>query len=817
MVNSQIQTENSQQQILIGKIQAIFFENSDNFYKVLQVKLLEADFTWPEEEIVVTGNFANLSEGEKYRFFGHLFEHPRYGKQFQAENYQTELPTQTTEIVNYLAGENFPGIGQKTAERIVKVFGTATLTKLQQDPASLSQLGLSKKQRQTLIDNLTNTGDQQQAVIELNRFGFGSQLTARIYEHFQKETLAVLHHQPYRLAFEINGIGFKRADRIAEQQQIAADDPQRLQAALYQSVYDLCHNTGDTYTSAPSVMQQAMDLLLRSRRVTLSEKQVADQLVTLAADGKIVVEKRRIYLRHYYEAEWKIAEQIKTLLQRPVKLPAKKAQAIDKLLTEIALQLKITYGAEQLQAIKTALKNRLLLITGGPGTGKTTIINGIVALFAAVHDLSLDANDYQTDEFPIVLAAPTGRAAKKMSETTGLPAVTIHRLLGLNGSDDQDNYQANENLTLAGQLLIVDEMSMVDTSLFERLLAAVPTSMQLILVGDQDQLPSVGPGQVFADLLACEKLPQIRLEKIYRQKQSSTIISLAHAIKKGILPADFTKNQFDRSFIACSEHQVESAISQIILYAQKKKLNLNDVQVLAPMYRGQAGIDHLNVILQNLVNPKGTKTKELVANQQSFRIGDKVLHLVNSPENNVFNGDIGQIVGINLAQDNPQKPDQVIIDFDGNEVTYLRKDLTKIKLAYCVSIHKAQGSEFKLVILPLVNMFHRMLNRNLLYTAITRAKKMLILLGQKEAFQTAVDHVSVNRKTSLLERLSQALRVKQSQQSISLSQSSINHGQTSINEETTKYILTSQLIANEEIDPLIGMNGLKPIDFKHKN
>nr|WP_282564699.1 ATP-dependent RecD-like DNA helicase [Liquorilactobacillus sicerae] len=802
-----------------GKIQAIFFENSDNFYKVLQVKLLEADFTWPEEEIVVTGNFANLNEGEKYRFFGHLFDHPRYGKQFQADNYQTELPTQADEIINYLAGENFPGIGQKTAERIVKVFGTATLTKLQKDPANLSQLGLSKKQRRTLIDNLTNTGDQQQAVIELNRFGFGSQLTAKIYEHFQKATLEVLHHQPYRLAFEINGIGFKRADRIAEQQQIAADDPQRLQAALYQSVYDLCHNTGNTYTSAPAVMQQAMDLLLKSRRVALSEKQVADQLVTLAADGKIVVEKRQIYLRHYYEAEWKIAEQIKTLLQRSIKLPEKKAQAIDELLAEIALQLKITYGADQLKAIKTALKNRLLLITGGPGTGKTTIINGIVALFAAVHELSLDPNDYQADEFPIILAAPTGRAAKKMSETTGLPAVTIHRLLGLNGSDDQGNYQANEDLTLTGQLLIVDEMSMVDTSLFERLLAAVPSGMQLILVGDQDQLPSVGPGQVFADLLACDKLPQIRLEKIYRQKQTSTIISLAHAIKQGNLPADFTRNQLDRSFIACSESQVESAISQIFLHAQKKNFDLNDVQVLAPMYRGQAGIDHLNEVLQNLVNPKeGTKTKELEANQQHFRIGDKVLHLVNSPEDNVFNGDIGRITGINLAKDIPEKQDQLIIDFDGNEVTYSKKDFAKIKLAYCVSIHKAQGSEFKLVILPLVNTFHRMLNRNLLYTAVTRAKKLLILLGQKAAFQTAVDHVSVNRKTSLLERLNQALKTKKTQLKMDSKQSSANnHGQTTINEGTTKYILTSQLIASEEIDPLIGMDGLKPSNFKHAN
>lgn len=829
-----IANNNPAEQQLVGKIQAVFFENNENFYKVIQVKVISSDFSWDEDQIVITGNFAEINEGEEYQFSGKLIEHPRYGKQFQAANYQRQLPTTRQGIVNYLAGENFPGIGQKTAQKIVDHLGEDAIEKILADESQLQSLNLTEKQKRSLLENLRSDNGMQQVVIELNHFGFGNQLTATVYNHFREKTLEILHHDPYRLALEINGIGFKRADQIAEQMELAADDPKRLQAALYQSVFDSCYTSGNIYTDAETVLQQAMTLLLNSRRVSLSATQVAEELVALASSGKIVVEEKRIYLRYYYEAEWKIAENLKHLLADKVDLSNKQVAALPELINQLAKQLQISYGAEQVTAICQALQNRVFLLTGGPGTGKTTIINGIVASFATLHELSLDPNEYQDEDFPILLAAPTGRAAKKMKETTGLPAVTIHRLLGLNGNDAPET--ADQDLTLSGKLLIIDEMSMVDTELFNKLLAAVPASMQLVLVGDQDQLPSVGPGRVFADLLACQQLPQIRLTKIYRQQETSSIIPLAHAIKQGQLPATMFENQRDRSFIPCQANQIQTAVRQIIMHAQKKKMALSDFQILAPMYRGVAGIDHLNQILQELLNPPVAGAKEVVFNQQHFRIGDKVLHLVNSPEFNVFNGDLGRITGIILAKDknNEDHQDKLVLDFDGNQVTYTRKDWIKIKLAYCISIHKAQGSEFKLVILPLVKQYRRMLNRNLLYTAVTRAKNLLVLLGEPAAYQAAVAQLAVDRQTSLQQRVTELFQTqpaagKRAQTELVLPAKSAvkevpsqkkNSNETASSEDATvskNYHLTAQLIAVGHIDPLIGMDGLTPADFSKHN
>ncbi|WP_439708960.1 AAA family ATPase [Lacticaseibacillus zeae] len=467
-------------------------------------------------------------------------------------------------------------------------------------------------------------------------------------------------------------------------------------------------------------------------------------------------------------------------------------------------------------------------MTGGPGTGKTTVTDGIVRTYARLHDLSLDANQYNSDDpFPIMLAAPTGRAAKRISETTQLPASTIHRLLGL-GVDTQD-FAPND---LPDGLLIIDEMSMVDTYLFRTLLTALHPGMQIVLVGDKDQLPSVGPGQVFADLLRSGALPQAALTHIHRQDADSSIIPLAHAVNAGKLPDDFTQPQVDRSFLACTPSQVPEVVGQVVKRAAVKQFSIADIQVLAPMYRGTAGIDRLNPMLQNILNPKrSARTKTVHFGDTEYRIGDKILQLVNDPNQNVFNGEIGQIVGITLAKEAPSKTDELTIDFDGNEITYKRSDFSKITLAYATSIHKAQGSEFPMVILPLTLQSRRMLRRNLLYTAITRAKSFLILVGELAAFETAVGEVAVNRHTGLVQRLQQVFDIEGSQTTVeeaaepqpALPQQSAQidtNGSDSDNEvrpaKTAPHQLTPALAASQKIDPMIGMDGITPQMFMTK-
>ena len=406
----------------------------------------------------------------------------------------------------------------------------------------------------------------------------------------------------------------------------------------------------------------------------------------------------------------------------------------------------------QIQAIETALNSAIMILTGGPGTGKTTVVRGLVEVYAELHGLSLNPKTYVDKEepFPIVLAAPTGRAAKRLAESTGLPAMTIHRLLGFNGQEKDEETERE----IVGRLIIIDEMSMVDTWLAHQLLKALHEDVQVVFVGDQDQLPPVGPGQVLKDLLASNQIPTVELTDVYRQAEGSTIIEMAHQIKKGIVPTTLTAKTSDRSFIQASSTQVTSVVTQIVKSAVAKGQAIRDIQVLAPMYRGPAGIDNLNKEIQQLVNPNDGTRKELVFGDTIYRIGDKVLQLVNQPENNVFNGDMGEVIAIIRAKETIEKQDLLVVSYDGIEVTYQRPDLNQITLAYCCSIHKSQGSEFQTVIMPVVRGYSKMLRRNLLYTGITRAKNFLILCGEPDVLATGLMKTDdLTRFTSLKARL----------------------------------------------------------------
>lgn len=797
----------------VGQVQSEIFSSPDSFFKVLVVSVEDANFDWSEGEITVTGSFGDLSDDQTYRFEGQLVEHPRYGQQFQASSYHVNQPTSRTGLVEFLAGKQFPGVGQKTAEKIVDALGTGAIDKISADPHVLDGLKLRSAVKKSIIDNLQANQGLDQVIIGLNDYGFGSNLISTIVDHYGEDALHIISENPYQLAAEIDGISFKRADQVAAKLGIAGDDSRRIRAAIIQSLDDLTMATGDTYTSAKPLLVSAQRLLNDGRNGQVAAPVIADQIVAMEKQHQISYDDERLYPTALYKAEYQIADHLDRLVK--AKESAAPAETIQKTLSRVEEETGIKYDQVQVRAIETALNNKVMLLTGGPGTGKTTIIRGIVECYAKVHQLSLEIDDYRDKPFPVLLAAPTGRAAKRMSEATDLPASTIHRLLGLNGRELPTDINARD---LKGSLLIVDEMSMVDTLLFKTLVQAIPTAMHVVLVGDKDQLPSVGPGQVFYDLLAFTELPKVELTNIHRQAADSTIIPLAHAVKAGRVPADLMAKTADRSFIPCQAWQVPDVVEQIIKLSRQRGYTAQDVQILAPMYRGAAGVDNLNELAQAVYNPPTKDKQEVEFRGQVFRVGDKVLQLVNSPENNVFNGDIGQITAIETKKG--AKGATITIDFDGNEVNYHRMEWNQIQLAYAISIHKSQGSQFKMVLMPVVRQFSRMLQRNLVYTAITRAADKLVLLGEAQAMALAVHNVGTNRQTTLLNRLREKWQLTKPEKPAAVAKDDSLAvadkemvPDSAADSSSGPQILTAALIAEQAIDPLIGMAGIKPQDL----
>lgn len=726
-----------------GTIDRIIFENPSNFYKILLLEIEETNCEFDDYEIIVTGTIADVIEGEEYRFTGQLVTHPKYGQQLQVTRYERAKPT-ASGLIKYFSSDNFKGIGRKTAEKILDLYGDNPIDNILADPEKLSQIsGLSPKNRQAFLDKLRLNYGTEMILSKLAEYGIPNKLAFQIQDTYKEKTLEIIEENPYQLVEDIQGMGFVIADKIAENLGIEATAPKRYRAGLLHSLLAQSMETGDTYSEARDLLERTLNVLEKARPFELDPALVAQELTGLITDGKVQQVDTKIFDNSLFFAEQGIHANLTRLLEKN-QLQTFSRETIEEKITLLEVESGIAYDDIQKEAIVQAIQHPVFLLTGGPGTGKTTIINGIIAVYALLHELNLPS---YTQDCPILLAAPTGRAARRMNELTGLPSATIHRHLGLTeGATEsyRDDY-------LDADLVIIDEFSMVDTWLANQLFNHISSNTQVLIVGDSDQLPSVSPGQVLADLLQVPNLPSITLEKIYRQSEDSTIVTLASQIRQGQLPADFCSKKADRSYFEVKAEHIPASIERIVKAAIQSGISPQEVQILAPMYKGVAGIDQLNQMTQDLLNPLQEGQLEFLFNEQHFRQGDRVIHLVNDAESNVFNGDLGYITDLLPAKYTDSKQDELTIQFDGAEITYPRNEWYKLSLAYAMSIHKSQGSEFQVVILPITGSSYRMLQRNLVYTAITRSKSKLILLGEVRAFDYAVKNAGSSRNTYLVE------------------------------------------------------------------
>lgn len=767
-----------------GTIERIIFENPSSFFRILLLNIDDTDADFDDFEIIVTGTMADIIEGEDYTFWGNLVQHPKYGEQLKLIRYERAKPT-SKGLVKYFSSDHFKGIGVKTAQKIVDLYGDNTIDKVLAEPGKLHDIvGLSAKNREAFIMKLRQNYGTERVLAKLSEYGISNKLAFQIQDFYKEETLEIVEHYPYQLVEDIQGIGFKIADQLAQSLGIESTAPERFRAGLLHTLLTQSMERGDTYLEAKELLEHTIELLESSRQIELDPNSVADELAHLIEEDKVQNVDTKIFENSLFFAEEGISNNLLRILEKENQNKYE-PEKIEAALTHIEEEFAISYDAIQKQAICNAIQHKIFILTGGPGTGKTTVINGIIAVYALLHGLDL----HKSQDLPILLAAPTGRAARRMNELTGLPSATIHRHLGMTGDDDTshlDDY-------LDADFIIVDEFSMVDTWLANQLLSNISSNSKLLIVGDADQLPSVSPGQVLADLLKIPLLPQIKLEKIYRQGEDSTIVTLASQIQKGVLPSDFTEKKADRSYFEARSEHIPQMIERIVEAAIRSGIPAQGVQVLAPMYRGQAGIDHINKLMQDLINPAEKEQLVFEATDGQYRQGDRVIHLVNDAESNVFNGDLGYITDLLPAKYTDSKQDELTINFDGNEIVYQRSEWYKIRLAYAMSIHKSQGSEFPVVILPITSSSHRMLQRNLIYTAITRAKSKLILLGEKSAFAFAVQNTGTTRKTYLKERFEDFLNVEK------VIHTSVDNLETTVE----NYVLTEENFL--KINPMIGI------------
>ena len=657
-----------------------------------------------------------------------IVEHEKYGTQFQVENYERILPEENDAIIEFLSGGLFKGIGEKTAEKIVNYLGKDTLNIIIENPNNLLLIPtITKRQIDTLHNTLLEYQSSYKTIVFLNEIGFSTRDSLLIYNKYKDKTEIVLNDNIYLLSEDIEEITFKKVDIIALKNQVKRNDIRRIAAGIIYVLNEVCNTIGHSYLLKDEIILY----LTRALNIDLTLAEIDQSLENLARDLKIINTDEKYYLTKMYEAEDNIAKRCGYLMR------AKEHQdkKLEVTIREIEKNFGYFYNEEQLEAIKLSYIKNILIVTGGPGTGKTTIINTICELYRQMNKLSYDKLAER-----IALLAPTGRASKRISESTNLSASTIHRFLKWN--KESNKFGINEYHKSSVDFVIIDEFSMVDTYLFDSLLKGLRYDTKIILVGDYNQLPSVGSGQLLKDMIESESLHVVKLKQLYRQKENSNIINLAYQINENKLDQTIFNQTDDLTFIPIPQNKV---VEEIVNIASNYTDNDQKLQILAPMYKGINGIDNINISLQNVFNPESKSKKEIIINNVVYRENDKVIQLSNMPDENIFNGDIGYIETIK----NGSKK-EIYINFDGNTVRYTPANFQKFKHAYAISIHKSQGSEFDTVIIPLVNNYGKMLYRKLIYTAVTRVKKKLYLIGEIEALEKAIQNNDSNiRRTTL--------------------------------------------------------------------
>lgn len=708
-----------------GIISKVIFYNPENKYIV-------AAFETDDEKFTIIGNMSYVNNDDRYRIKGSYVTHPRYGKQFKVSSYEIILADDRSEIIRYLSSSLFKGVGKKTAERIVDALGEEALTLIKDNPDCLNNIpNVTETIKKNIVDVLTSQDYDQQVLSFLMGNGISTRNLPLIQNFYKEKTLDVLQNDPYRLIDDIEGIGFKSVDELAMKTGVEPLDDKRIQAGILASLMDLCFQTGSTYSDYESFYHHFRRMLPECPDDLFAKN--LDQIIA----NKVIQEEDRYYPRDLYESETMIAEKFERYLKQSTQ--SIEDSVIDEKIKRTEELQGITYDEIQKNAIKKFLEESALILTGGPGTGKTTIVQAILKVYRSLYP----------DE-KIGLVAPTGRAAKRLSELTKLEASTIHRLLKWDISTNTFSMNCDHPLDI--DLLVIDEFSMVDSLLFSKLLDACGHVHKILLIGDEQQLPSVSPGNVLKDMLL-SGIPHICLQTIYRQEEGSGIVALSHDIRNDHYDSRVFENYRDIHFTVCPNKDVAQCVQAIVKKAVEEGYDASDVQVLAPMYRGIAGIDALNESLQAIFNPPASDKAEIKVGGKIFREGDKLLQLKNRPDDDVYNGDVGILVEIEKKEDSGLPYDSLTVDFDGQFVNYRTTEFNMLRHAYCISVHKSQGNEFKIVIMSVLPEYSIMMKKNLLYTGITRAKQSLFILGDHSVFIHGLhNNQDEQRRTTLLKR-----------------------------------------------------------------